>query len=153
MFFFKIKNHINFLIVLFVILTGCQMEKPLKTHGLIYLENRSNTLQEKKNNKNDVIKLMGKPHITSFDSPDIWIYVERTLTKGSYHKLGKNIIKNNNVLVLKFDKYGILAQKDLFTKEDLNKMKFSKDKTENELSKTSFMQSFLESVRQKMYKK
>ena len=37
--------------------------------------------------------------------------LERVLTKGEYHKLGKNILKSNNVLILEFDKYGILKKK------------------------------------------
>ena len=40
-----------------------------------------------------------------------WIYIERIFTKGKYHKLGQNILKENNVLVLTFDKYGVLKKK------------------------------------------
>ena len=36
------------------------------------------------------------------------------LTKGEFHKLGQNVLKTNNVLVLNFDKYGILKKKELF---------------------------------------
>ena len=38
--------------------------------------------------------------------------------KGKYHKLGKNILKSNNVLYLKFDKY-VLENKKLLNKEDI----------------------------------
>ena len=79
------------------------------------------------------------------------MYVERILTKGKYHKLGKKILKTNNILVLNFDKYGILNNKKLFKKNDKKFFKFSKMETENELIKDSFVQSFLESVRAKMY--
>ena len=43
-----------------------------------------------------------------------WIYIERVLTKGEFHKLGQNVLKENNVLVLTFDKYGILKIKNVF---------------------------------------
>jgi len=36
-------------------------------------------------------------------------------------------------------------------KEDINKIKFSKKETENDLSKKSFVQSFLQSIKKKMY--
>ena len=73
------------------------------------------------------------------------------MTKGKYHKLGKHIVKQNNILILDFNKYGILKNKKLLNKEDINKIKFSKKNTENELSQKNFIRSFLESIRQKMY--
>ena len=63
----------------------------------------------------------------------------------------QNVIKTNNILVLTFDKYGILKEKNFLNKEDINKLKFSKKITENNLSKKSFVQNFLQSVRAKMY--
>ena len=68
------------------------------------------------------------------------------------NKLGKNVLKTNNVLVLTFNKYGILIDKNLLNKNDINKMKFTKKFTENNLSKRSFVQSFLASVKAKMYR-
>ena len=79
------------------------------------------------------------------------MYLERTLTKGKFHKLGKHVLKDNNVLVLSFNKYGILKFKEFLNKEDINKIKFSEKTTENDLNRKSFVQSFLESVKQKMY--
>ena len=150
MFFYK--NHINvFLLSIFIFLLNCQLQEPTKNHGILFLENRSNQLQVKVNNKNDVVKLIGNPHTKSVSNEDSWIYIERVLTKGAYHKLGQNVIKTNNILVLTFDKYGILKEKNFLNKEDINKLKFSKKITENNLSKKSFVQNFLQSVRAKMY--
>ena len=130
---------------------GCKLQDPDKNHGIVFLENRSNQLELNKANKNDVLKKLGKPHSTSFDDDNTWIYIERTLTKGKYHKLGKNIIKTNNVLILKFDKFGILETKKLLNKEDIKKINFSKKETENELARKSFVEKFLQSLKQKMY--
>ena len=52
----------------------------------------------------------------------MWIYIERTTTKGKMLKIGKNILKKNNVLVLEFDKYGVLKKKDLYDKNNMNKL-------------------------------
>tara|TARA_Y100000591_G_scaffold179490_1_gene154991 strand:- start:6868 stop:7326 length:459 start_codon:yes stop_codon:yes gene_type:complete len=146
------KNHFKLLLVLFFnILIGCKLQEPLKTHGIIYLENRSEKLIVNKSNKNDVIEIFGQPQVKSQDSDDIWVYLERILTKGKYHKLGKHIVKENNVLVLQFNKYGILSEKKLLTKEDINKISFSDSTTDNELTKKSFVENFLQSVKQKMY--
>ena len=150
--FFNIKYHLINLTFLLFILVGCQLKKdPDKNHGILFLENRSKSLVLKKTNKNDIIDKLGQPHSKSFDNEDIWIYLERTLSKGKYHKLGQHVLKTNNVLVLHFDKYGILKNKKIYTKDNINEVNFSKNKTENQLSKRSFVESFLSSIREKMY--
>ena len=150
--FFYLKNHINKIYTLiFFILLGCQLQEPVKNHGILFLENRSNQLKVNTNNKNDVLKLIGNPHTKSVSNEDSWIYIERVLTKGAYHKLGQNIVKTNNILILTFDKYGILRKKDFLDKNNINKLKFSEKITENNLSKKSFVQSLLQSVKTKMY--
>jgi len=147
------KNHKNFyLLPFFIILIACQFQEPLKTHGIIYLENRSQKVIVNKSNKNDIIRIFGQPQATSQNEEDTWIYFERILTKGKYHKLGRHVVKENNVLVLEFNKFGIIKNKKLYTKEDINKIAFLEKKTENKLSQKSFVESFLQSIRQKMYK-
>ena len=148
---FFLKNHIFTLSIILLFLTSCQLREPSKKHGILFLENRSNQLIVKKNNKNDVVKLLGYPHTKSFNDDDDWVYIERILTKGSFHKLGQNVLKSNNVLVLSFDKYGVLVNKNFLDKDDINKLKFSKKITENNLAKRSFLESFLSSIKSKMY--
>jgi outer membrane protein assembly factor BamE (lipoprotein component of BamABCDE complex) len=130
---------------------ACQLKDPDKNHGILFLENRSNKLIVEKSNKNDVIKIFGQPHTQSVQNEDIWIYLERILSKGKYHKLGRHVLKKNNVLVLNFDNYGILMEKKIYTKDDIKRLSFSESSTENQLSKSSFVQSFLSSLKQKMY--
>jgi outer membrane protein assembly factor BamE (lipoprotein component of BamABCDE complex) len=150
--FIFFKKHINVLLItLFIFLNACQLQEPTKNHGILFLENRAKKLTINSNNQNDVLKLIGNPHTKSVDNDNSWIYIERVLTKGSYHQLGKNIVKSNNVLILTFDKYGILVNKSFLNKDDIKKLKFSKKVTENNLSKQSFVQSFLASIKAKMY--
>ena len=146
------KHFFKFLLLsVCIILLNCQLQEPINSHGILFLENRSKQLIVNNNNKNDVIKLIGNPHTKSINQND-WIYIERILTKGSYYKLGKNIVKTNNVLILTFDKYGILNNKEFLNKNDLKKLEFSKKVTVNNLSKKSFVQSFLASIKSKMYR-
>ena len=148
---FFIKNHI-LLFIIFIILNGCQLQDPNKNHGILFLENRADKLVLNKTNKNDVIKILGNPHSKSIDNNNRWLYLERVLTKGEFHRLGQNILLNNNVLVLDFDKFGVLSNKKLLTKDDKENIKFSELKTENRLSKKSFVESFLSSIKSKMYR-
>ena len=137
--------------LVFIILISCKLQEPLKTHGIIFLENRSQKLVLNQSNKNDVIRIMGRPHIKEDEINQSWIYLERILSKGKYHKLGRHILKENNILVLDFDKYGVLKNKKFLKKEDLKKLEFSQKITENELTQKSFVQKFLQSIKQKMY--
>ncbi len=140
-------------IFLLLILVNCKLQEPIKPHGIIFLDNRANKLITNKSNKNDVIKVLGSPQIVEDENKLTWIYIERILTKGRYHKLGRHVLKENNILVLKFDKYGILTSKILYDKEKIKKIDFSKKETEHSLSDKSFIQKFLQSVKQKMYGK
>jgi len=150
--FFKIKNHLFItLIFLLVNLTGCQFQDPYKNHGITFLDNRAKKLIIQKSNSNDVIQILGQPHSKSIFNDKTWMYIERTLTKGEYHKLGKNVLKSNNVLILEFDKYGILLSKNLIDKESIKKINFSQNETKNEITQKSFVEKFLNSVKSKMY--
>lgn len=150
--FFRIKNHFKiYFIVLFLILPACQFQQPYKNHGIIYLENRAKKLVENISNKNDVIQIIGQPHTKSLNNDKEWFYFERIFTKGEYHKLGRNLLKSNNVLIVEFDKFGVLKNKVFLNKSDLKKVKFSEEITENNLTQKSFVQKLLTSIKEKMY--
>ena len=134
-------------------MSNCQLKDPIKSHGINFLENRSKNISLNKTNKNDVINILGNPHTTSIDDQDLWFYFDRKISSGKIVKFGDLDLLENNVLVLNFDKYGIVTKKEFFSKEDMKKIKYSEMKTENPVSKQSFVSSFLQSVRQKMYGK
>ncbi|MDC0418883.1 outer membrane protein assembly factor BamE [Pelagibacteraceae bacterium] len=148
------KHYKIFYIIFFsLLLNNCQIKANNKSHGINFLENREKVLVVGKTNKNDVIKLIGNSHSTSIQDENTWIYFERTITKGKLIKLGQNVLKKNNVLELKFDKYGILKEKKIYSKENMKKVKYLKKETENNISQQSFVEKFLSSVKQKMYGK
>ena len=93
--FFNHKLNVKILLIyLFIILVSCKLQEPLKPHGIIFLENRANKLKINESNKNDIIKLMGQPQIVEEKNNLTWIYIERILSKGKYHKLGKHVLKD-----------------------------------------------------------
>jgi len=73
------------------------------------------------------------------------------ISKGELHKLGRNVLKRNNILEIEFDKYDVIVSKKIYTKDDMKKIKVFKKKTENTVSQRSFLNSFLSSLKQKMY--
>ena len=148
---FRAKHFKILTLFALIILNNCQLQDPSLNHGIVFLENRSEKLILNSSNKNDVLKIVGHPHSKSINNENEWFYVERVLTKGQYHKLGQHVLKSNNILVLNFDKFGILKDKRFLNKNDIKKISFSKDQTENELTQKSFVERFLSSVKSKMY--
>ena len=143
------KTFFYFLIILFSTI-ACQRNEVIKTHGIAYLEKREKLLIVKETNKNDTVQILGQPATKGLKDDNLWIYIERTLTRGKLLKLGRNYLKKNNVLILEFNKLGILEKKEFYDKEDMKKVKFAKKITENDLMKENFIYSFLSSIRQKM---
>ena len=149
-----LKHNFIYTVIIFFIsvsLTNCQIKKTQKNHGIVFLKNRYEKLTVNKTNTNDVIRILGSPHTKSVKNNSEWIYIERVLVKGSFHKLGANVISENNIAVLSFNKYGILKNKSFFDKQKIANLKFSGDKTSNDLGQSSFVSEFLQSIRSKMY--
>ena len=147
------KKNIYLLGFFLLFIFGCQQKEVIKTHGVAYLKNREKLIIVNESNKNDTVSIFGQPSTKGMVDDNLWIYIERTITRGKLLKFGRNYLKKNNVLVLEFDKYGILKKKEFYDKGNMNKIRFAKDITENELRKENFIYSFLSSVRQKMLTK
>ena len=99
------KKTIFFLLASLIFLAGCQRNEVLKTHGIAYLEKREKLITVNKSNKNDIINVLGNPATQGLTNNNIWIYIERTKTRGKLTKLGKNVLLKNNILVI-MDKKG-----------------------------------------------
>ena len=125
----------------------------LKSHGISFLDKRQESVVVNKMNKNDVLLLLGAPSTVGVFDDTVWIYIERTKTKGKLLNFGKNITLKNNVLVLKFNNRGLLYEKKFYDKKSIQEIDFSKEQEEGVSKETSFIKSFLSSVRQKMYKR
>jgi len=133
------KKTIFFLLACLIFFTGCQRREVIKTHGIAYLEKREKLIILNKSNKNDAINVLGHPATKGMSDDNLWIYIERTKTRGKLLKLGRVNLKKNNVLVLEFNKYGVLDKKEFYDKESMNKMNFAKNITENEIKKENFI--------------
>ena len=144
------KKNIYLLIFILFAFIGCQRHEVIKTHGISYLDKREKLIVVNKTNKNDAITILGQPATKCMVDDNLWIYIERTRTRGKLFKLGRNYLKKNNVLVLDFDKYGILKKKEFYNKKNMNQINFAKNVTANEIRRENFIYSFLSSVRQKM---
>ncbi len=143
-------KKITYLLLILLFIISCQRKEVIRTHGISYLEKREKLIFVNKTNKNDAINIFGQPSTKGMTEENLWIYIERTITRGKMLRLGRNLLKKNNVLVLEFDKHGVLKKKEFYNIHDMKKLTFEKNITENEIRKENFIYSFLSSIRQKM---
>ena len=144
------KNIVLILLLSLVLLTECQRTKLTETHGVSYLDRREKLIIVNESNKNDTIKVLGQPATKGMTNDNLWIYIERTMTRGKALKLGRSQLSKSNVLVLEFDKYGVLNKKTFYDKKNIKDIKFAEAVTENDIRRENFVYSFLSSIRQKM---
>jgi len=139
-------------ILIFLLLSNCHRNPVINTHGVPFLDIKQKNLIIKKTNKNDVKKFLGHPSTVAIFNNSIWIYIERTRTRGKMLKFGQNVTSKNNVLALEFDEHGILIKKDFFNKNQINKINFTQNTTGTITRERNFIYSFLSSLRQKINK-
>ena len=143
-------KNLFLIIIFFVLVTNCGFKKRVDHHGVHLLKKKSDMVIVAETNKNDIIKLLGPPSVTSTFNNDLYFYIERKTTTGKLMKLGKKKYLENNVLILEIDNRGVLLKKEFY---DLNKMKNIKivsNETSVDYKKQSFIYEFLSSMRQKI---
>tara|TARA_A100001011_G_scaffold258469_1_gene266775 strand:- start:910 stop:1365 length:456 start_codon:yes stop_codon:yes gene_type:complete len=134
---------------IFLFTLNCSINKVSNTHGLRFLENKFEKIQLNKSNKNDLRKIIGPPSsVSKFD--DIWIYIERKKINQSLVKLGKTKINKNNIIVLEFNKKGLVSDKKLLNLDNMNDLKILEKKTSKKFKQDNFMFNFLSTLREKI---
>jgi len=140
----------SYIILFLFLLTNCSFKPVIKTHGVPFLDKKQKMLVVNKSNTNEIKEILGSPSTKSKFDNDVWIYIERQQTQSEFKNLGKMKISKNDVLVLEIDQYGILKKKEFYNKDDMNNFKIVKATTESGFKKTSFIYSFMSSMRQKI---
>ena len=120
------------------------------TTGFIFQKKKQTKLKILESNTNDTKKILGYPSTKNTFENNIWIYIERKTTVSQIRTLGRKKLLTNNVLVLEFDKRGILLKKDFYTMEDMNNITIAKDQTDVLSQKDTFVRSILITLRQKI---
>ena len=115
-------------------------------HGIDNLKIKSESLQVNNTNTNDVLNLIGPPQNIGINNNNIWFYHEVHQTRNKY---GTKIITDNNTLRLEFNDLGILKKVDFLDKKSLSKYPFDEASTISLAKDSSFLSSFLASMRQR----
>ena len=142
------KNII--LIIISIFISNCSLNKISNTHGIKLLENKSKKIEIGKSNTNDILSLFGPPSIKSTFDNNLWFYIERKKISKSIILLGKKKTITNNVLALKINNRGLLADKELFTIDDMQNIDFDKSTTLKNYEKNSYLYNVITSLREKI---
>ena len=135
--------------LLFVLLTitNCSLNPVINHHGVHNLDLKQSKIIIGVTNKNDLIKIIGPPMIKSYIDENVLIYIEKKTSSSKLSKFGKQKLLVNDVLVLNFDNKGILINKLLLSKEEMNNISFEEKITGMNLSKKSFIIQALQTIR------
>ena len=139
-----------FLIILFIIASGCKANKVSKNHGFISLETKFEKIQINKTNKNDLIKTIGHPSSISEFDENKWFYIERKKTNQSLFKLGIKKINKNNILIVDFNNKGLVENKKIIDLNNMNDVKYVKKITQKEFDQDSTIYNIFSSLREKI---
>ena len=82
------KNYF-YLIVIFLFISNCTLNKVIKHHGVHFLDKKNEKLIIGKTNKNDIIELLGPPSTKGTFSQELWIYMEIQTSSSKLSNLGK----------------------------------------------------------------
>ena len=138
------------LLTFFLLFANCTNKLAIDHHGVHKLNTKQEKLFLSETNKNDIIKILGPPSTVSFFDNEILFFIERKETNGSIMELGRRKIITNNVLIVEINKYGLLEKKTFYDLTKMQEIKISKNTTEVDYQKDSFIYDFLSSMRQKI---
>lgn len=144
-------SFINFiLIILFIFTVNCSGNKVSNFHGSKSLDDKFNKIKPNYTNKNDIIKIIGPPSSISDFDKNKWFYIERLKTNQSLLKLGSQKIQKNNILIVTFNKSGILQSKKLLDLNNMNDIKFLEKTTQKDFQKNNIVYEIFSSMREKI---
>ena len=140
----------NLLILIIFFITACSSNKVTKNHGFISLDNKLENIIINKSNKNDIIKYIGYPSSISEFNSNKWFYIERQQKNQSLFKLGIKKLSKNNILIIEFNKRGLVQNKKLMKLDDMNKLKYVKKVTTKDFEQNNTLYNIFSSFREKV---
>jgi outer membrane protein assembly factor BamE (lipoprotein component of BamABCDE complex) len=139
--------RVVYLLFTLLTITNCSLNPVINHHGVHNLDLKQSKIIIGVTNKNDLIKIIGPPMIKSYIDENVLIYIEKKTSSSKLSKFGKQKLLVNDVLVLNFDNKGILINKLLLSKEEMNNIAFEEKITGMNLRKKSFIIQALQTIR------
>tara|TARA_B100000029_G_scaffold494071_1_gene557344 strand:+ start:468 stop:926 length:459 start_codon:yes stop_codon:yes gene_type:complete len=138
-----------YFIFIFLFIVNCSTNKVSNNHGSISLQSKFEKITINKSNKNDILKIIGPPSVTSEFDKNKWFYIQTKKENQSLLKLGIKKIEKNNILIVAFDNRGLLQDKKILNLDDMNDIKYVKNITEKKYKQNNAIYNILQILRQK----
>ena len=138
------------LLILFLSISNCKLNRIENNHGVHFLEKKQQVLIVNESNKNDIVMLLGHPSTKGSFNNDLWIYIERKKTGTNLTNFGRKKIFINNVLSLELNDQGLLVKKDFKNIEDMKDLEFNPNDTSIGFRKRTFVYDFVTTLIQKI---
>ncbi|MFT7434003.1 MAG: outer membrane protein assembly factor BamE (lipoprotein component of BamABCDE complex) [Alphaproteobacteria bacterium] len=100
--------------------------KRMETHGSIVKQERLDRIQIGSHTKNDVAELLGSPSATGTFNDKRWYYFTEKAAVGS---LGRSKLLEREIVIVDFDKQGVVSSLTFKSKDDAQKVNPSKKTT------------------------
>ena len=140
-----------YFVFLLIFIINCSGNKVSNYHGTKLLEMKYKEIKVNVSNKNDLLQIIGPPSTISDFDENKWFYFERLKTNQSLIKLGNQVIKKNNILVVELNKKGILKNKYLLDLNNMNDVNYLKSITSKDFkNKSNMITGLLISFREKV---
>jgi len=138
------------LILIFIFISNCTINKVVKHHGVHNLKKKTDKLKVLDINTNEVLAQLGFPSTKSTFNNEVWIYLERKITSSELKSFGRKKLLLNDVAILEFNTMGMLVKKEFLSIDKMNDLKISKNNTNVINDRNSFVSTFLTSLKQKI---
>lgn len=133
-------------LIFFILFLGCNLNNKEELHGISGLKIKLNELNVSSSNQNDVIKIFGSPIIMDAYDKNIWTYYE---VRKKTNLLGTKKLILNDVVIFKFNKFGLLTDMQFYDMNSLNEIVFSDKKTTPKGLDESTLQTLLSSTKKR----
>lgn len=133
-------------LLIFLLFVNCNLNNIDELHGVSGLKLKITQIKIDKSNENDIINIFGPPIVKDTFDKNIWSYFE-VRKKVSFY--GKKTTIVNDVVVLKFNKLGILTNFISYDLKSNNKIKFSEEITSSNAIDSGLIKSLLSSSKKR----
>ena len=143
----KILFNLNFikllLFILFTLYLTASCTGRVSNHGTLNIEKIINTIVDRKLEKAEIEALLGPPTTKSAFEFNKWYYIKSSLLHKSFYK--PELI-DHIVYEIIFNAQNEAIAINTYTKENLNKIAYNKDKTETKGNETTLIQQIFKDV-------
>ena len=127
--------------LLLISINSCQGR--ISNHGVLNIDNKIDTIIEKKLEKAEVEALLGPPSTVSAFEFNKWYYISNTIKHMAFYK--PEII-NHKIYEIIFNSENQAIEINYFDEKDLNKISYNKDYTDTKGNKKSLLHNILKGV-------